>query len=571
MKIVSKLKFLILFCVLVVTLQGCKKVKEQGGGISGDTQSITVIMPSVGAGVVTRGALSEVAIKNAYIIIYAEGVAGNPKPKLAAAIDTERITIGDGNVNSRVLHFPEDKTIVEGDEIHIIINKTLTSLDIPRSGLHKALKISTVATGASVGLIDLSQGLPMYGKGEWLSTGSPVINIKHAVAKVQLKLDYRGGEHVEGTMGATYTTENTSFKLYQLSNIGYMDHFDILSTESEPFVKINNEGDINQPSVCNLIDDDFTGASYILEYPYSQQSVGSKPAIYVNNLPRMDNLAIIMRNRIGDASPSGKGEYLYHRLDMRDYASMSLLDIKNNYHYTVMVREVNKGGYLSATEALNSTMSNVRYDIFVEEEGDGVISNGPYLLNVDAYCSNFSVSSESEVIELAKVNRIDFKDDPIAGETLLRGHLDEYFSVTLDTVSVVITPQFPKALGDKSKSVSVTAKGSGVVAFRYIAKMGSVEHKSNLITLKSNFDTVSASPNGEVLTFNISGLLVKKSWNVVSDSNSWASVTKAVDNKTFSVDVKSNSASKDLRTAKITISNNNDVDLVITITQIGSF
>ena len=554
---------------LGVALVGCDKATTPSDPVdptdpTTDTQSITVTMPLEDTGVVTRAGdvAAEVAIKNAYIIIYADKAADDALPKFTATIDVSTITVD--KANNKVLVFPKDDGIVAGDDVRVVFNHALSSLSIAKGGLKDALKITTSTSVTSGGLIDIAKGLPMYGAGSWGTNakGGTLIRVKRGVAKVQLLLDYRGGDHVEGVMGAGYTTANTTFKLYQLSNVGYADGSVATATGSEAVTKITNEGEINQPTVSTAVVDNFTGASYIFAYPYSKQTIGASPFVFVDKSPKTERLAMIMKNTF-------EGKTLYHRLDIYDPTADTYLDIKNNFHYAIKLREVNMGGYTTASIALSNPPSNIQYDVIVEEEGDVVVSNGQYVLNVDTKGNEFTVAPAAgieETVEVAVVNLIDSKDAPIDKDLDFSVKLEEYFHVGLATNDIKLTSPANTTLGKSPKSLNIKVGGTGVVSFRYTATLGNIAYTSNLTTIGSNFGVIPAAILGETFTFNVESLSDKGDWSVLSDSPAWASATK--DGDKFKV-VVANNPSDDPRTAKITVSNDKDATITITITQRG--
>ncbi len=556
-------KFWALCCALTVALSGCDKTTTPTD-LTTDTQSITVTMPLEDTGVISRAGdpAAEVAIKSAHIIIYAAKAAGTALPKYTATIDVKTIAVDEAN--NKVLIFPKDKGIVAGDDVRVVFNHPLTSLAIAKGGLKDALKITTATSVTSAGLVDITKGLPMYGVGVWGSSikGGTVVSVMRGVAKVQLLLDCRNGNHVDGVMGAGYTTANTTFKLYQLSNVGHADGSFATSTGSEAVTGITNEDEINQPTVSTAAVDNFTGASYIFAYPYSTQSIGAKPLVFVDNTPKTERLAMIMKNTF-------EGKTLYHRLDIYDPTSKTYLNIENNRHYIIKLREVNVGGYPTADMALINPPSNIQYDVIVEEDGDVIVSNGQYVLNVNTRGSEFAVTSAAgaeELVEVAVVNLVDSKNAPLDEDPAFSVTLEEYFRVSHASNDVVITPPVNTTLGRSLKSLNIKAKGAGVVSFRYTATLGNIVHTSNLITIDSNFGVISIKNFGETLTFNVKSFLNTGDWSVVSDSPSWAPATKDGDKLKVVV---ANNPSDDPRTVKITVTNGKDATISITINQRG--
>ena len=142
-----------------------------------------------------------------------------------------------------------------------------------------ALKLTS-----ATGLVSLSDGLPMYGNGKWTAAGSPLISVKRSVAKVQLKLDYAGGTRVPGDMGESFTAANTTYKLYQLSDVGSLDGINnsvISSTGSEGITEIAVGEEMKELSSQMLAvnNDNYVGANYIYAYPYSVKSIGNPLAL----------------------------------------------------------------------------------------------------------------------------------------------------------------------------------------------------------------------------------------------------------------------------------------------------
>ncbi len=369
--------------------------------------------------------------------------------------------------------FTAQDNILVGDIVHVIFNKEVANL----LGITKSKFISDFVLGSTTGLVNpATNGLPMYGNGEWSAKGSPIISVRRAVAKVQLKLDYNGGSHVEGDLGSTYTIDKTTYRLYQLSDIGYIDGSAPASTTSEPIL-INVSEDIREKSA--LMGDNYTGANYIFAYPYATKSIGKNPITLSNTVSSASRLAMIMKNEVS------AGVFQYHRLDIYDHLNSEHLDIKSNNHYSVRVRKVSQRGYNTATEALNNPPSNVEYDLIVED-GDAAISNGQYLLNVGGEKEIIVNGSTgvAPVVELAKVVRVTSGSAPLNEPTPFSFKLDEAFfrvgdiAVTLDNEIL--------SLGDEVKSVNVKVSGNGVIIFQYRATLGNIDYTSKPIKIISN-------------------------------------------------------------------------------------
>ncbi len=552
------LKFWAACSALIMTFFGCNKVLDDSKDPVDTNLYLTVNMPSQSASVVTRSASSEVAIKSAYVIIYGKDADDTTAPKYAEQVVPEDIKNGTTGVNSRIIPFFKDGTVVKGDVIYVIFNKTITDLTISKAGLIEATKLATSSTGASSGLADLEKGLPMYGFGEWTATGSPIISVKRGVAKVQLKLVYGSEGHVPGDMGSSYTTENTTFKLYQLSDMGYINGTSVAVTGSEPIATITNIDEINQPSAKG--DDNFTGASYIYAYPYSTRTIGATPISLTDNKPKTERLAMIMKNKTSTG-------FVYHRLDICDPSSKTYFDIINNYHYTVKLREVGNGGYPSATSALIHAPSNIKYDIIVEDEGTDVVTNGQYVLNVNTKSYKFEVAGAPSIIELAQVNRVASEDAPMNTPSDFAVSLSGLSVSTAKSTLAFALNDVPDKLDRDVKSINVAVSGAdtgtGVAVVKYIATLGNIVYDSNLITLNSNFGVVSAKKAGETLTFNI--FSSSNEWSVKS-SDYWAVATKT--DNILTVSIERNGT--DERTANITVSNKAGHTIVITIIQDGN-
>ena len=464
------LKTLGTYIALAGTLVGCTKNIDNSDVPSDKSLYITIQMPVESNGVSTRAIGDEVSIvEHAYVVVYAAGAGDSELPKYTTKLNLEDITAGGSAGEKKILAFTPTSNIVEGDHVNIIFNKEIADLSIPKNGLIAALKLSSAS-----GLVELTAGLPMYGSGKWTAAGSPTISIKRAVAKIQLKLDYGSGTHVPGSMGSNFTTDKTTYKLYQLSDVGNINGSDVGFTCSLPITDITNEDEINQASTTK--DDNYTGANYIYAYPYSTKSIGSTPSpLNVNDFSPI-RLAMIMKNVQND------GKIIYHRLDVYDKASNSYYDILNNYHYTIRVREVNNGGYSTASEALKHPSSNVQFDIIVEEEGTDIVSNGQYVLNVNELSREFTVSGAESTIKIAEVSRQTSVNAVIEGSTSFNVVKEDIFQV--GDINVAFT-EVPSLLDNSVKSLKISASGEGIATFRYHAKLGNIDYKSAIITVKS--------------------------------------------------------------------------------------
>ena len=548
------LKTLVACAALTTTLFGCKKASDSGEPIdpAGNNQLITVTMPSEDTDVITRArdAAAEVAIKSAFVLIYADDAVAT-MPKFSATISDENITDSESSTKGKVLSFMKDNSIVAGDIVYVVFNKKLVNLNIAQGGLVEALKLTAVGAGVgtgdfSNGLIDVTKGLPMYGKGVWVDDITTKVSVRRGVAKVQLKLAYvTGANHVAGAAGKGYTTANTTFKLYQLTDAGYIDGTSVATTGAEVADKAG-DNDITHQSA--IMTDDFTGANYIFAYPYADRTIGTTPtSLKGDNKPNFARLAMIMKNTY-------EGKSTYHRLDICEPSTKIYYNIVNNHHYTIKLREVGIGGYDSATKALNSLPSNIRYDVIVEDEGDVVVTNGQYVLNIDTKEDRFDVAGADSKIELAKVNRVTSTDANIVGETNFEATLNG-LSVSTGTKALTFElVEVPATLGRAAKSlglaVSGAGNGMGLAKFKYNAKLGNIVYESTPITLNSNFEAIKAKISGETLNFKVSS--TSTSWSVTSSASSWANPI----NKTttgFSINIPR--LSLGYRTAKITVSN----------------
>ena len=499
------LKMWVLSVALTGVLFSCAKNSDDSGNTDDKTMYITVNMPAENNGVATRvGAVDEVAIKQAYVIVYGAGAVGADTPKFTSKVELTDIT--DGEVNTKkILAFKPADNIAEGDEINIIFNKAVENLAIPKKDMLSALKLTSISDG----LVSLSAGLPMYGRGVWTAAGSPLIAIKRSVAKVQLKLDYNGNLHVPGSMGSRFTTANTTYKLYQLSDVGSIDGINnsvISSTGSEVVTEISAGAEINEPSSQMLKDnnDNYVGANYIYAYPYSVKSIGNPTAALENKMSSIKRIAMIMKN-------TGGGETTYHRLDFFDKGGKKFLDILNNHHYIVKIRKVSPGGYATATDALNKPASNVEFDIIVEEEGTVIVSNGQYALNVNELGDEFKITDTATTIELAQVSRQTSVNAPMADPTSFSVTLERALSINGD-ISIKLV-DVPSELNSDVKSIKIVSSGTGVAIFRYNAILGNITHTSKFITLKSEGGVITLegfSPDAG----NLNGYSVSRKFNV---------------------------------------------------------
>ena len=477
---IANLKWAMYISLLAVAIMGCTK-EATNDQLKTDDLSINIQMPLVTSNIATRTAADEVKIKSAYVIVYSS--TDLTKPKFAQKVLLENIKPAEGTAEShQILAFTPNDNIILGDEVHTIFNKEISTFTtIAKDDLIKSIMLTSTD-----GLVLLTDCLPMYGSGLWTSEGSPIIKVKRSVAKVQLKLDYgTGGKHVAGDMGSTFTTEKTTYKLYQLADQGYMDGSFMASTTSNPIAIIKDETIIDTESAS--MSDNYKGASFIYAYPYATQSIGAPFVKFTNKQSNISRIAMIMKNEISE------GKFIYHRLDFYDQSAKQYLNIINNNHYSIRVRRVDIGGYGSATEALNTPASNVMFDIIVEEEGTSIISNGQYALNVNNLGCNFTANkvNESDVnssVVFAKVNRTTSNDAVISGNTS--------FSVTLEDPILRIgnidikIKDAPTALGNDVTDLIITATGNGTVAFKYKIKLGNIEYTSELITVTSNASVV---------------------------------------------------------------------------------
>ena len=525
---------------LLLTSQGCKK--EVSSPQSNEYQ-LRVQLPLSGD-VETRTASDELAILSASVLFYDASAVESDLPKATIDIASENIQFEGGS--TVLLNMLHDKSIAAGDITYVVFNKKIDNLaNVARGSLIDALSLNS-----SSGLVDLATGLPMYGYGAWVTEGT-TIKVKRAVAKVQLRLQYGSDGHVGGDMGSTYTVANTTFKLYQLSDVGNIDGSPVGSTGSTPVYDITNVADIKHPSVEK--GESYVGANYIFAYPYSTKSIGNPGNTFGNKDFKPERIAMIMKNDLGG------GKFCYHRLDMYDHFEGKYLDILNNFHYTVNLREVSVGGYSTAKEALNSPPSNVQYEVIVEEEGNVVVGNGQYILNIDEKGRSFEVTEATATIELAKFSRIMSTAATIVEASSFSVVLEE--SLRIGGVKVAVK-DVPAKLDEQVKSVNLTVSGDGFLAFRYIATLGNIVLRSELITVNSNFKADTIHSSGKTLPISIFDKSVN--WSVVPDKD-WVT-TETTDPVVLNVVVARNNSTID-RTAKVTITDNSDVNFVFDIIQ----
>ncbi len=453
---------------LVGVLFGCAKDSDNSGDTDGKGMYVTVKMPTEASGADTRAGLdNEVAIKQAYIIVYASGAVDADMPKYAAKIELTEIK-DDGVNTKKLLAFKPTDNITNGDEVNVIFNKEIANLAVSKKDMLASLKLTS-----ATGLVALNEGLPMYGSGKWTSAGSPIIKVNRSVAKIQLKLDYKGGTHVPGSKGASYTVANTTYKLYQLSDRGNINGADVGVTTNNPITDITNIEDIKEVTSIFSSGDNYLGANYIYAYPYSTKSIGTTPTPIDNKASSTKRFAMIMKNM-------DKGVASYHRLDLYDQSTKAYLDVTNNYHYTIKVREVDQQGYDTATKALMGPASNVRFDIVVEDEGTVIVSNGQYVLNVNELGVDFTASAPAiSIIELAKVNRVAPANASM--EPLTDFYVELHDITTVSGAATVTLANVPAKLGKDIKSLNISVYGEGVTTFRYTAKIGNIIYTSGLI------------------------------------------------------------------------------------------
>ncbi len=548
----TNFKFWAVCFTLTTILFSCAKKTDSTDDRAENNKSVTVRIPSTTNNISTRTSEDELFIKSAYIVVYQKGAKDDATPKFAYKVPDGGVIDGEAK-NTKIVSFPKDGNIAVEDEMHIIFNKTLSNLNVSKGALIETLKLTTT-TGELSGLANIADGLPMYGFGAWSSDKNSVINMTRGVAKVQLKLLYGTGvNHVAGTYGSSYSIENTTFKLYQISDVGYINGSEIASTGSKITDEIINVDEIKYPSA--MIGDDFTGANYIFAYPYARKSIGSTPVEFTSNLPDMKRLAMIIKNK------TAKG-FVYHRLDMYDNTKKEYLDIINNNHYTIKLREVSMGGYTSASEALNSPPSNIKYDIIVEEDGEAVVSNGQYALNVNPNGNDFSSEGTRTPIEIAKVNRVTSKGAPIKNETTFSTSIESLMSVSAGAFDVSFSDT-PATLGNSAKGIKVMATGKVAAAVKYNATLGNIVYESNIINL--NFNNLIAGREGETLTLDVA--CSSGDWSLIDVSEDWLTASKIPGSSKLKVVVENNIANK-RRVAKITISNNLDITLIANILQV---
>ncbi len=470
MRKLAKVKSLTIYFSLLVVAFSCSE-KLDDDTLGDKSLFVKIQLPAETTSVESRSVGKDVAINSASIIVYASASDDSSLPKCVNEIVLPADIVHEAGGVCKILAFSPNDNILVGDMIYVVFNKELANLELIAKGdIINAFKLSSGNLGA--GLVDLNKGLPMYGNSAWLSTGSPTIKIKRAVAKMQLKLDYDGGVNVPGSLGTTYTIEKTTYKLYQLSGSGYLDGSSVGSTSETP-ISVIDGADIAGKSAG--INDHSTGASYIFAFPYASNAIGTPLAVLDSKKFSASRVAMIMKNEMAD------GSFQYHRLDIYDHLNRRYIDVKNNYHYSVRVREVSQRGYATASDALNNLPSNVDYDIIVVEDGTAV-SNGQYVLNVDPVAEvDFTINDIPTTIKLADMVRITSGDAPISTPTALSARI-EYIG---ERNGFDIITNTPTELADVKKDFIVSVHGYGVVTFRYVITLGNIDYTSNIITITS--------------------------------------------------------------------------------------
>ena len=421
-------------------------------------------------------ATDEAVINDALIIVYSADSKGSDLPKIAKNVLLDSIYHSEDIGVVTLKAFTSEDDILDGDLVHVILNyKSSVNLET----VTKESFATTFVLNSNSGFVNLGEGLPMYGFEVWSTTEQPVITMKYATAKIQLKMNYRGGVSVPGDHGTTFTVENTTYQLFQISDVGHIDGSPHSSTNREPEVDISS-GDISRLSAP--LDNNYLGASYIYAYKYATKTIGEVPTVLDIKTANTSRFAMIIKN------DKYLGNYQYYRLDLYDKSTGKYLDINNNYHYSIRVDEVNAKGYATAAEALVNPPLDILYDVIVEENGVVVPGYSPYTLDVKEGDSEFGVSEVPTIINLAKVRRSSAENSDIINPTPFTVTIDKGISINGD-VSIVVNDA-PASLDSQEKIISITASGSGVTMFRYKFTLGSVNYVSPPVKLISNNDMV---------------------------------------------------------------------------------
>ena len=332
----------------------------------------------------TLASEAELQIQSGYCLIYGDNV-GTSLPKMAYLFDVSQDIANNGTINPTIT-IPK-KVAIESTDVVVFIFNTQFSGDGSFGDRLDDVQYGQISTkfplSGVFGFESTTNGLPMYGELTGFSSAggvTPTATIYRSVAKVQVKLK----SPMSGSAAniGNFTTANIKYQIFNLAIAGCVDHgsgfngttTDALNSSDQneaPKTTINGLP-IDLATVTNASGDNYTGASYIYEYYYSDHIIGAGGSTAIlANTPNSDRLVMILHN-----SDNSR----YYRLDLCNVGP-EYIDVIRNHHYQIVINEVNSDGYASADEALNGDASNIVYEI-IDNTGNTTISNGKYAISV---------------------------------------------------------------------------------------------------------------------------------------------------------------------------------------------
>ena len=478
--------------------------------------------------VTTAASAAELEIKNGYCLIYSNNTSST-LPKMTYTFK-KALDISNNSTANPTITIPKKIAIEATDVVVFILNAQFSGVgsfgdrldDVQYNQIGAKFPLS-----GNLGFETTSKGIPMYGEITGFSSGGsiPTMVVYRSVAKLQVKLKSPMAGSASDVSG--FTTTNVKYQIFNLAitgNVNHGENFNSTITEAlnsndqnqAPESTINDEP-INKEIVTIASGENYTGASYIYEYHYSDNIIGANSSTPTSiSRSDKDRLAIILYNTATSR---------YYRLDLCN-SSHEYIDVVRNNHYQIVINEVNDNGYASADEAIGGNASNIIYDI-IDNTGTTTISNGKYAISVgEEYLANKYISNIG-------ANPITIADDlryiiP-TGVTLPSGITKSITCIDATTGSPIdnsILTLSSNILSDIATPLTLTFNDlnySGEIAFEI--ELGDLHYKSATIYALTPIDAncVIVPLSGKTIAINTIDR-VNTFWGATGDGNTPANI-----------------------------------------------
>jgi len=477
-------------------------IKEELPNITPQGDGLTLrldipISTAIVTRITTEASEAERTIKRGYLVVFNK----NGSYTKHETIDpTTMITAGtNGTQNPEISFSIAPSDIPVNAKLVLILNQPSTT-PYPRSGdtyatINTKYKLGNTVTGAD--FETTANGLPMYGEFiGWTTTsgGTFTMPIIRSVAKLQVALSAT----ITGAHG-NYFASPTSVK-YQIFN--YAINGTIKAGANNALTNRNDNRApraTNRPIQPNEItrdiivgastggtEDNFTGATYLYEFPYSNKTINTSASVNIPLKPGFDANATPTQNRLAIIVKSSY-PVRYYRLDVCR-GGPEYIDIQRNHHYRITISAVHDEGYATPELAFRAPASNITYEI-IDDTGNITIGNGQYAISVgeELLAGKPTLVPNLEAVTLTVATNVRFIL-PIGIEDLASGIInkieivDATYTSTLYNGAVPETTSLSKIV-QPLRVIFAASTLNKTYVIRFKITLGNLEYLSDPITV----------------------------------------------------------------------------------------